>query len=141
MATTNGDRLTQIPHAGTFGNRSAFNAQHNFVNELQNNVVRLAKIPSGVEVLDIAAFFEAFGAARTIDLGYTPVDSASSLTPDPDYWTPSPIDVSSAGADRSNTALPIKFTEDVYLIATLAGAAGADAELAAVLDYVYHGNL
>lgn len=141
MSTNNGDQLAQIPHTGSFGNRSAFNAQHNFAGEAQNDVVRLVKISAGTEVLDLKSFFEAFGAARTIDLGYTPVDSSSSLVADPDYWTPAPIDVSAAGASRSNTALPIKFTEDVYLIATLAGAAGADAEFAAVVDYIYHGNL
>ena len=141
MATVNADTLNNVLHAGTYGN----NARHHTKvadasGVAQNDAVRMAKLPKCAKVADLHVIFGAFGAARTIDVGYTPVDSASALTPDPDYWTTSPIDVSAAGNFRTDQA-PISFDEDVYVIATLAGGAGAAVGLHALIDSEFVGNL
>ena len=145
MATNNGNTLTDIFHAGTFGNGSKNHLEHNFANEAQNDVVRLAKVPAGTKITDMKALFEAFGAARTLDIGYEIVDPASATADDPDYFTAGvadtgPTDVSAAGSIVFQF-VPYEVTEAIYITATLAGAAGADAELDLLVDSVFEGNL
>lgn len=145
MATNSGDNLTEIFHAGTFGNHALHHAQHNWAGEAQNDVVRLAKVPTGTKITDMKVMFEAFGAARTLDVGYEAVDPGSSITADPDYFTAGvagtgPTDISAAGSIEFAFA-PYECTEPMYITATLAGAAGADADTHALVGSVYVGNM
>jgi len=145
MATNNGNTLTDIFHAGTFGNKSVNHVEHNFVNEAEDDVVRLAKVPAGTKITDMKAIFGALGALTTMDIGYEIVDPASATADDPDYFTAgiadtAPTDVAAAGSVVFQF-VPYEVTEAIYITATIAGAAGADAELDLLVDSVFEGNL
>lgn len=145
MATKNGNTLTSIFHNNTFGNKSFNQVEHNFVNDAEDDMIRVAKVPAGTKITSMVMLFAALGALRTLDIGYEAADSDSALVADPDAFTAgvadtAPTDVAAAGSIVFQF-VPITFNEEVYITATLAGAAGADAEIDLLVDSVLVGTL
>jgi hypothetical protein len=145
MATYNGDNLTEIFHAGTFGNHAMHHANHNWAGQVANDVVLAAKVPAGTKITDMKLIFGAMTATATLDVGYAAVDPGSSLVADPDYFTAGIADTAPTVATNAGSVefafVPYEVTEDIYITITIATEDGADVDTDLLIGSVFVGNM
>lgn len=126
--------------AGTFGNVSVgegmkFTVPAAGIATLADEII-LGVIPGGAWVFDFATAREALGVGATMDFGYRAVDPKSTLAPALTYWGAA-VASATAGVTVS-AALPIKFDEAVYIVATVKGALPAVGKYVQAMPlYVY----
>lgn len=145
MSTKNGDNLTEIMHTGTYGNHALHHANHDWTDEVANDVIRTAKVPAGTKITDMKMIFGAMTATATMDVGYEAVDPASSLTADPDYFTAgiagTAATVVTAVGSIEFAFVPYVVTEDIYITITIAVADGDAADTDLLIGSVFEGTL
>jgi hypothetical protein len=135
-----------IPHAGTFGNKSATRPP-TFVPGATSvgDVLRLGVIPKGAEIspADLTVVKTvAMTAATTASFGYEYVTASEGLD-DPDYFIAAGAALSATGLLTGNRPLAsVVLDGDVYITATLAGANNVitTAALQVLADYIYTGQ-
>jgi len=97
----------------------------------QDDELRITIIPTGTTLYTGAASFEDMGASATLDLGLAGVDGSGFIdkdnlvADDPDFFTPTPIDVAAAGnADFLKDVVTVLFKTEkpLYITGTLSGA-------------------
>lgn len=83
------------------------------------------RIPAGATVANLAFQIDDSDTGTTLvfGVGYTPVDSSSSLTPALAYFAPAGQTTGQAGGRLQCAFKPIKFQEDVYVRITVGAAA------------------
>jgi len=125
---------------GAFGNKSVRVFKYTTAAAAVNDVIYLGKVPKYATVTDVTMYNAALGASTTVDIGYLTAEIGGTLTADDDYWIAAK-DTSSA-AITSHTALatakPKQFTEEIFVTATVEGAA-ATGEIIVVVEYMFEG--
>lgn len=136
---TDTDREANLQHFGTFGNASVLAKKRTLAAAAVGDKIYFGVIPRGTLIYDFVSAAGALGTGVTIDFGYEKVNDEDTLTADPDYWTPSPIDYATAGFTRAS-AVPYETPVDVYLVATVVAASTtASGDLWAMPSYIYNG--
>ena len=123
MPTIDNDSLVQqVPHAGEYGNLSTWSKSFQKAGILANDVLRIQRLPAGARVDEKKLVFDDCGTGMTLKLGYAPVNPADGPSAVDDFWGTG-IDVAAAAGVFRSAAHPITFDFDVYVTATVAGAA------------------
>lgn len=127
--------------AGAFGNNSVAIFDYTLAAAQVNDVVYLGKLPKYATVHAVTLYNAALGSSTTVDVGYATAEIGGSLTPDDNYWI-SAKDTSSQ-AITSHTALataaPKQFSEEIFVTATVEGAAATGA-ITVVVEYRYESD-
>lgn len=96
------------------------------------DIIYLGRIPAGTYVTDFILQRATGAASATGKVGYTPVSPGTSPTAVDDYWFAAGTNLTTAASTLS-TAVPIKFTYDVDIILTVAGAATNGSKISAIV--------
>lgn len=127
-----------LSFSGAFGSASQAVFEYTAAAAQVNDVIYLGKLPKYATVLGVTLYNAALGASSTVDVGYATAELDGALTADDNYWI-SAKDTSSE-AITSHTALatvkPKKFTEEVFVTATVEGAA-ATGKIFVVVDFLH----
>lgn len=126
-------------YAGTFGNDAVAIFKYTAAAAAIGDIIYFGKIPKGAYVHSFKMVNAALGASTTLKVGYTTAEIGGTLTADDDYFLTATATSSAATTNAIASAVPIKFTEEVYLIGTLAGGA-ATGDVYLVVQYEYKGN-
>jgi hypothetical protein len=126
-------------YAGAFGNNSVAIFSYTLAAAQVNDVVYLGKLPKYAQVHSVKLINAALGASTTVDVGYLTAEVDGVLTADDNYWL-SAIDTSSAATTASiASAVPKTFNEEIFVTATVEGAAATGA-IYVVVEYLYENN-
>lgn len=110
-----------------------------------NDIVRIAFLPSGTELLDAKAIVsDAFAASTTADIGFLYADGVdSTIVPQNAAYFFAALATSATGRTRSTVAnAPVRLPKDAYLVLTRKGAADSAVGIIDVLvDAVLQGPL
>lgn len=132
MATYNAsDLLTKPRHLGQYGEANVVAGKVTPSSAVATgDVLRICVIPAGTEVHALIAAWSTFGTTAPADLGYAPVSANDgSLAANATYFkTAEALQTASADGKLFKGFDPVKFEQDVFLIATFgtvsSGAAG-----------------
>lgn len=123
MPTIDNDSLPQqVPHAGEYGNNAVWSKSFTKAGVLLGDVLRIQRLPAGARVDEKKLVFDDCGTSVTLSIGYAPVDPALGPAAVDNFWGAA-IDVATAAGVFRSAAHPITFDFDVYVTATVAGAA------------------
>ena len=129
-------RVAQFTH--TYGNTTTFEKLvYEAVAAAANDKIYLGKLPQGATILDLLLDFDDLGTGVTLDVGYEKVNAGDTLTADLDFWIDGQDVATAAGAARS-TARVVTFAVDVWVVATVLGAA-ATGSIAVYPQGIYDG--
>lgn len=127
--------------AGAFGNNSVAIFPYTLAAAQINDVVYLGKLPKYATVHSVTLYNAALGSSTTVDVGYATAEIGGTLTADDNYWI-SAKDTSSAAVTANSalaTAVPKQFSEEVFVTATVEGAA-ATGLITVVVEYRYESD-
>jgi hypothetical protein len=96
------------------------------------DVLYLGRIPAGTRVNDFDLVVAGGPASATCKIGYTPVSPNTTPAASDAYWFPLATGLTT-NARTNSKADPITFTQDVDIIATIAGAATNTSNITVVL--------
>lgn len=116
---------------GEDGNLWAVHYQYNAAAAAIGDVILLGQIPVGAKVVDVNMRNAALGADSTVSLGYRAMNPNSALSAAPAAYLPATS--TAAAATTRGSFAPIKQTEDLYLIATV-----ADGAITGLIDVVLY---
>jgi hypothetical protein len=130
------------PFSGAFGNNSVAIFEYTCNTVAINDVIYLGRLPKYSKVHSVKLINEAFGVGTTIDVGYATAEIGGTLTADDNYWL-SAIDVTSAATTAAiASAVPVTFTEEVYVTATAEAvqSPASNKKIYVVVEYLYENN-
>lgn len=102
---------------GTHGNTAKEVFKVTLAADAAGTEIEMGIIPAGLEVTDLAIVTDNLGAGTNVDVGYRYVDPDNG-SDDPDYWGNY---TTAAAAKKNSSAKPVRFEDEVILVATLIG--------------------
>jgi hypothetical protein len=142
MANLNKDTAAKtLSFSGAFGSKSQVVFEYTAAAADINDVIYLGKLPKFAIVTGVTLYNAALGGSTTVDVGYATAELEGTLTADDDYWIAAKV--THAEAITSHTAYPTakpkKFAEEIFVTATVEGAA-ATGKIFVVVDFLHvHG--
>lgn len=125
------------PYSGSFGNNSVAIFKYEASSTGTTDVIYLGKLPKYAYVHNVVMYTDDLGTGTTISLGYATAESGGSET-SATYWTTT-TDVASAAARTVSAAEPKRFTEEVYVTATI-GTASATGTIYVIVEFLYEAD-
>lgn len=126
-------------YTGEEGNRSADHGTHTLAAAAISDTVDLLPIPAGTKLLGVEMINAALGAGVTISLGFRNKDGTANAAASATALLAATA-AATAGTRTKSVFVPIEFTTDAVLYATVAGAA-ATGRIDVVTDYIFKGTL
>lgn len=137
MADLNAVPARKSPgESGEWGNLRAKHFTFAFAAAQIADIALLGQLPAGSKVVDINMRNAALGASTTVALGYRAANPASALAAAPTAYLAATS--TAAAATTRGSFAPNKQTEDLYVIATVGGAAATGLIDVTVL-YIFDG--
>jgi len=125
------------PYSGSFGNNSVAIFKYEAAAAASADVIYLGKLPKYAYVHNVVMYTDDLGTGTTISLGYATAETGGSET-SATYWTTT-TDVHSAVSRTVSAAEPKRFTEEVYVTATV-GTAAATGTIYAIVEFLYEAD-
>ncbi len=127
------------PYSGSFGNNSVAIFKYEAAAAASADVIYLGKLPKYAYVHNVVMYCDDLSDTgnTTISLGYATAETGGSET-SATYWTTT-TDVHSAVSRTVSAAEPKRFTEEVYVTATV-GTAAATGTIYAIVEFLYEAD-
>lgn len=127
------------PYSGSFGNNSVAIFKYEASATGSSDVIYMGKLPKYAYVHNVVMYTDDLSDAgnATISLGYATAEVGGSET-SATYWT-STTNVYSAAARTVSAAEPKRFTEEVYVTATV-GTAGVTGTIYVIVEFLYEAD-
>lgn len=136
MPYQNAQKLSVIPKNGSNGDACMFTSSFQAAATPIADVIRFAKLPAGVEIVNVDLVHDAMGASSTLSVGYEFVDSADGAAA-PAFFLPAAA--STAAQKRPSANHPIELNAPSYITATIGGGA-ITGKVTAIIEYRFLGT-
>ena len=127
------------PYSGSFGNNSVAIFKYEASGTGSSDVIYMGKLPKYAYVHNVVMYTDDLSDTgnATISLGYATAETGGSET-NAAYWTTT-TNVYSAAARTVSAAEPKRFTEEVYVTATV-GTAGVTGTIYVIVEFLYEND-
>jgi hypothetical protein len=127
-----------LSFSGAFGSASQVVFEYTAAAAQVNDVIYLGKLPKYATVTGVTLYNAALGGSSTVDVGYATAELEGTLTADDNYWISAQATHAEAITLHSAlaTAKPKKFTEEIFVTATVEGAA-ATGKIFVVVNFLH----